>query len=450
VSGLARRPFAPYAGPLVSRGAHALRITGPAFPMPPVHAPSALDDPIRLAAVAEAGLLDSDREDAFDDLTRLAATLMDAPFALATVVDSSRAFWKSCFGVPLDGPRESTADDSFCQHVVASGQPMVIGDVREDPRTHDITAIDTMGVRAWAGVPLLAPGGQVLGTFCVVDVVTREWTVEDLEPLRVLGAAAGREIALRAAVRSEHDARTRAEALAETLQEALLPPTLPAVPGLDVAARFHAAGGGGQLVGDFFDVFPVGAGRWSTVIGDVCGKGVEAAKVALLARYAVGVAAIRSPECAEVVRWLNDTLRARGPEPDLFVTAIYGTFTVEPDGCRVLLAGAGHVPPVLRRRDGSIELLDVGGTLAGVFPDVEPGEAEVWLAPGDALVLYTDGVVEARADGTAFGEERLLELVAACDGDAGVLAGAVVAAALEHCGGEASDDTAAVVLRMPV
>ncbi|MGD0475903.1 MAG: hypothetical protein ABSB70_22160 [Candidatus Velthaea sp.] len=106
----------------------------------------------------------------------------------------------------------------------------------------------------------------------------------DLEVLRTLSDAASREIALRAAIESERRARLHAEAVTQTLQASLLPPALPAVPGLDVAARFRPAGTGVELVGDFYDLFKVRGDRWAFMVGDICGKGLEAAKAASLAR----------------------------------------------------------------------------------------------------------------------------------------------------------------------
>ncbi|HEY6745835.1 MAG TPA: SpoIIE family protein phosphatase [Mycobacteriales bacterium] len=170
-----------------------------------------VSDAARLAAVAETGLLDTEPEAAFDDLAALAARLLHAPYAFVTLVDDTRSFWKARIGILPDGQVQNAVEESFCQYVVASGQPLIAGDVTAAPLTAGNPSIASMGIRAWAGFPLLSAGGAVLGSFCVVDTVTREWTEDDVTVLRVLSAAAGRELALRTAV---HDAALAHQQLA--------------------------------------------------------------------------------------------------------------------------------------------------------------------------------------------------------------------------------------------
>ena len=161
--------------------------------------PSGIFDPARLAAVRATGLLDTAAEENFDRLAGLAALLLDAPYGFITVVDETRSFWKSCIGIESDdlADRQNPVEESFCQYVIASGQPLIIGDVTADPRTAENPSIASMGVAAWAGFPLLGPQGEVLGTLCVIDTVTREWTPRHVEVLSTLSAAASSEIALR-------------------------------------------------------------------------------------------------------------------------------------------------------------------------------------------------------------------------------------------------------------
>ncbi len=175
--------------------------------------PAGVLDPARLAAVRATGLLDTPAEESFDRLTELAALLLEVPNAFVTVVDDTRSFWKSCIGVDSDDleKRQNRVEDSFCQYVIASGEPLVVGDVRADPLTADNPSIVSMGVAAWAGYPLIDPSGQVLGTFCVVDTVTREWSARDVEVLRTLSAAASSEIESRIAARAAAEVSARAE-----------------------------------------------------------------------------------------------------------------------------------------------------------------------------------------------------------------------------------------------
>jgi serine phosphatase RsbU (regulator of sigma subunit) len=407
-------------------------------------------DPFRLAAVLNSRLLDTEPEASFDDLTRLAAQLIGAPFAFATVVDDKRSFWKSRFGMAADGPHETTVQESFCQYVVRSRSELVVGDAGADERTRDNPSVALMGIGSWAGFPLTSPSGEVLGSFCVVDTRTREWTPEELDILGTLARVASREIARQIAVNDERAARARAEELTHSVQAGLLPPALPDVPGLDVSARFRAAGSGLDLVGDFYDVFATPDG-WSFVVGDVCGKGLEAAKAATLARHIVGAACMRTSDPVSVMQFLNETFIARRPDPDLFLTAIYGTLRVDASGCVIRLACAGHVPPVVRRADGSAHALDVIGPLIGVFPALRIEEAEVRLSAGDAVIMYTDGVNEARGSGGLYGDDAVSRIIAPLDAnaDADTLAGTIVREAVAFGGGVASDDIAVVVVRVP-
>jgi serine phosphatase RsbU (regulator of sigma subunit) len=162
---------------------------------------TAAGDPGRLEAVRATGLLDTPADEAFDRLTRLAAVLLRVPYAFVTLVDDRRSFWKSCYGIESTDPadRQNTLEESFCQYVVASGEELIVSDTAQDPRTAGNPSIESMGVAAWAGFPLFSTSGHVLGTFCAVDTVAREWTEHDVFVLQTLSSAAAGELALREA-----------------------------------------------------------------------------------------------------------------------------------------------------------------------------------------------------------------------------------------------------------
>jgi len=154
----------------------------------------------RLIALKQAALLDTPPEEAFDRLTRLAAKTLRVPAALVSLVDADRQFFKSCTGLlpePWHSQRQTPLSHSFCQHAVASGRPLIISDAREHPLVRDNGAVADLGVIAYAGVPLVLSGGEVLGSFCVVDNKPRQWTEEDLEILHTLAASAVGELELR-------------------------------------------------------------------------------------------------------------------------------------------------------------------------------------------------------------------------------------------------------------
>ena len=146
-------------------------------------------DPDRLAAVRATGLLDVDEVEQLDHLTRLAARLLSAPLSFLTVVDERRSYWASCTGV-TDGTRQGTVEESFCRYVIADGAPLVVEDASVHPRTRDNPSVAGMGVRAWAGYPVLDAAGHALGSFCVIDTVPRTWTVAEIDVLGVLADAA--------------------------------------------------------------------------------------------------------------------------------------------------------------------------------------------------------------------------------------------------------------------
>ena len=171
------------------------------------------------------------------------------------------------------------------------------------------------------------------------------------------------------------------------------------MPGADLAAEYVPAGEGMEVGGDFFDVFAIGdEDEWALVIGDVCGKGAEAAAVTALARYTLRAVSTRSPSPAATLATLNEEMLRQMPEPR-FLTAALGHLAVRPDGgASGTLASGGHLPPLVLRAGGTPEVAACSGMLLGVEPDARAVDCPFTLGPGDALVLYTDGITEARVD----------------------------------------------------
>jgi len=242
--------------------------------------------------------------------------------------------------------------------------------------------------------------------------------------------------------------------VARTLQRSLLPPHLPQIPGVEVAARYHAAGEGTEVGGDFYDVFRTGKEDWAILIGDVCGKGADAAALTALARYTVRAAAMQARKPSRVLTQLNEAIvTASVPEHGLdirFCTVAYARLRPIETGVRVTVAAGGHPPPIILRADGKVEPACRTGTLIGVQPEVTLTDQSSELGSGDALILYTDGVTEARGDSSWFGEEALGELIASCAGkDASAIAERVESVVLDFQGGNPRDDIALIVVRVP-
>jgi len=236
--------------------------------------------------------------------------------------------------------------------------------------------------------------------------------------------------------------------VAEVLQRRLLPDEIPEIPGMDVAVRYHAAGSGIEVGGDFYDVFGVEGGDWLVVNGDVSGKGPEAAAITALARYTLRAVALWEQTPSRALGVLNDTL-ARQWDDAAFCTAACARVSVGEASARVLLGRAGHPYPIVVRHDGTIEVLEGGGMPLGVMANPEIEDYSFELAPGDALVLYTDGVSEARLDsGGVLGTTGLTALLTQCAGQSAEhLAQAIEDAAVRQHGGPARDDVSLVVLR---
>ncbi|WP_143447895.1 histidine kinase N-terminal 7TM domain-containing protein [Kineosporia sp. R_H_3] len=302
-------------------------------------------------------------------------------------------------------------------------------------------------------VPALAPAldAHIPGTTTRDEVVLKDLGGRRTDVSLVLtslldrnGAETGRLAVLRdvsARVRTERhlrellDQQTR---LAETLEASLRPSRLPDVPGLRLAARSLPSGVGSQVSGDFYDVHPATGGEWAFVLGDVSGKGVEAAIVTSTARYTVRALSAQGWSPRQVLEQLNLALEP-GEDLERFCTVVYGRITAAPapgevTGVRLTISLGGHPAPFVRRADGSVFAVGEPGTVLGLLPEVSVHETVVDLAPGDVLLAYTDGVTEARRNGEEFGDVRLAEVLggtaAGLRGRTGAAAASLVADAV--------------------
>jgi sigma-B regulation protein RsbU (phosphoserine phosphatase) len=249
--------------------------------------------------------------------------------------------------------------------------------------------------------------------------------------------------------RRAEESEARARALATTLQESLLPPAPPTIPGLDVATAYRPAGSGTDVGGDFSDVFQAQGGAWSVVVGDVRGKGVEAATVGVLARHTLRAAAMRTSRPKLALQTLHQTLEREPTER--FCTAVFARVRrTSPGRFRLVVACGGHPLPLLASADGSVTPIGRHGSLLGVLDHPSFVDTTVHLQVGDAVVLYTDGVPEGRRGREFYGEERLAERVQSrrADGAAAVAEG-IVEDVVAFQDGVPRDDIAVVVLAVP-
>jgi phosphoserine phosphatase RsbU/P len=252
-----------------------------------------------------------------------------------------------------------------------------------------------------------------------------------------------------AARRRAEESEARARLLAATRQESLVPPAPPTIPDLDVAAAYRPAGTGAEVGGDFSDVFEMRGGSWAIVVGDVRGKGVEAATVATLARHTLRAAAMRTNRPKIALETLHETLEREPTER--FCTAVFGRVRrTSGDGARLVVACGGHPLPLRATPGGDVVPIGRYGSLLGVLHGPTYVDTTVDLHAGDAVLFYTDGVPEGRRGREFYGEHRLAECLRRTrSGGAQAVADGIVEDVVAFQDGAPRDDIAVVVLAVP-
>lgn len=288
-------------------------------------------------------------------------------------------------------------------------------------------------------VPLVARG-QRLGTLAVGRHQRHRHDPDEIAVLE--------DVARRAALAIEN-ARIHAERrrVAQTLQQSLLPPVLPVVDGIGFAAEYVPTGDDAEVGGDFYDVLPLPDGRWLVAVGDVSGKGVQAAAVTGLVRDVIRVLVGDGKPLPEALSRLNETLLERGA--GRYCTLALAAVGRGPDGqLDVSLHLAGHDRPVLVRGSGRADFVGTGGTALGLLDSIATPAADVLLGPGDALVFFTDGVTERRRGRELFGTDRLRDATVPLAGySAEVMAARLRSTAIGFSAESPRDDIAILVLR---
>jgi len=342
---------------------------------------------------------------------------------------------------PLDPTRPDPA-----LAVLQSGQPLIVPEV---PRSmtgiaqhqEHLALLRSMGASSLMILPLTARL-RALGTITFVTTSSgRTYGDED--------RALAEELARRAALVVDN-ARLyeRQRHIAHTLQQSLLPPSLPQIPGIDVATRYRAAGEGIEVGGDFYDIFETAEGGWLFTIGDVCGKGPEAAAVTGLARHTLRAVSLHDVRPSTMLAMLNESI-LQVLSDDRFCTVCCVRMRAGSGSARLTMCSGGHPLPLILRASGEIETAGRSSMLLGVLPDVELTDHVVDLKAGDTMVMFTDGVIEEARNPDRSGPERLTDVLSRCAG----LSASEIAESIEHSvvefGPESPrDDFAILVLRV--
>ena len=343
--------------------------------------------------------------------------------------------------IPPDGPHPVAT-------AIRTGEDLEMGAL-SDERIDEITikerereALRKHRFHSCLVLPLRARGA-VLGALTL-------WILQPSHRFDETAKRTAKRLAQRAAIGLDNARLHERQAhIAGVLQESLRPRSLPDIPGFELASRFEAAGEAYEVGGDFYDAFSSGSRSWTIVMGDVCGKGPEAAALTSLARHTVRIASGPDSTPSGVLRVLHDSISA--DREDLrFCTAALLRLDPPSNGrgnANLTVALGGHPRPLILRRNGRVQLVGEPGTLLGAIPEPEVADSAARLNKGDALVLYTDGMLETRhrtrADDPSWLANQLSKLAGKTPDE---VARRLTAAAIRRQGGEPRDDIAVLVL----
>jgi serine phosphatase RsbU (regulator of sigma subunit) len=409
-------------------------------------------------------LLPAASDEAFERFVRLVRHQLSVPVALVTLVSAVEQVFPGAAGLPepYQSERRTPLSHSFCQHVVASSEPLVVEDARRHPLVRHNLAVPDLHVVAYAGMPLVDADGRVIGSLCAIDSQPRRWTDTDLAVLTDLAGACSSELQLRImTVRAAQAADVAARewqrtqqlleersSVAETLQRAMLP-QLPEPDGLQMAGRYLPAHGDDRVGGDWFDGFCTADDVTVLAIGDTVGHDIAAAAdMSQLRTLLRGYAVDRGEVPSDTMQRL-DRAMARLPVSAIASIVLARIEPVQPDGSRRLRwTNAGHPPPLLLRPDGTVDVLRTApDMLVGIDPTRPRRDHATDLPAGGTLLLYTDGLIERRSTGQDI-DAGIAALAATLGGLQELPVDAILDRVLAPVRYDREDDIAALAIRV--
>jgi len=334
---------------------------------------STTDEARRQDALDALDLVDRPRDERVERITHLVQELFDVPMVSVNLLDRDRLWSMSQIGF---AGRQAPRQDAFCEATIRQESTLVIENTETDPAfASNPFVLGNPHVRFYAGHPLQAPGGENIGTLCILDTKPRVLSDRQRELLEELALWVQKEITREGEV-----------ALAAVVQRALAPHVIPTLPGYTIAAQSTPAG---ELAGDFYDMF-LHQGQLRFTLADVMGKGTGPAIVAAAARAALRTAPERP--LATSIEQLDRLLETDLRELDMFVTAFHAE--LDPESGEVTYVDAGHSLAFVFRADGSWERLRMPGLPLGMGFWEKRTVATVTLNPGDSLVCCSDGLLD--------------------------------------------------------
>ena len=429
-----------------------------------MQAPKSETEEARLAALYRYDILDAPREEEFEEVTRLIARVCRAPVVLISLIDRDRQWFVSEIGL---GVRETPRDVSICAHAIRHTGLFIVPDTHADERFADNPLVTgEPSLRFYAGALLKTSDGHPLGTLCVLDYVARELTEEQKDVLQVLASQVMKQLELRRFLRQQANIiaeKEQAQALldaayahekkiTEALQRSLLIDIgESAFPGLTVAPRYEAAWSEADVGGDFYDAFALGADKVALVVGDVAGKGLEAAARTAEVKYALRAFLHEHSDPARTLAQLNDFLcqfHDFGTEASpRFVVIALGIVDVHTG--EAVFSHTGAEATLLLHRDGSVEEPTVRGLPLGIQRGAEYETCSWTLGLGDTLLLATDGLTEARQGNGFLGMDGLTRLAAEARECASLpeMGDAIMQGVKDFAGGSLRDDACLLLAR---